>query len=85
MCGTVESRDAAKDKTEPSKDQDKNTDKDKADGNSGNTDKNGNKADNAENSGNTNVPKTGDENSLMLWLLLTLLTGAGLFTIRKKI
>ena len=85
VCGTVESKDAAKDKTEPSKDQDKNTDKDKADGNSGNTDKNGNKADNAENSGNTNVPKTGDENSLMLWLLLTLLTGAGLFTIRKKI
>ena len=85
VCGTVESRDAAEDKTEPSKDQDKNTDKDKANGNSGNTDKNGNKADNAENSGNTNIPKTGDENSLMLWLLLTLLTGAGLFTIKKKI
>ena len=85
VCGTVENKDAAEDKTEPSKDQDKNTDKDKANGNSGNTDKNGNKADNAENSGNTNVPKTGDENSLMLWLLLTLLTGAGLFTIKKKI
>ena len=85
VCGTVENKDAAEDKTKPSKDQDKNTDKDKANGNSGNTDKNGNKADNAENSGNTNVPKTGDENSLMLWLLLTLLTGAGLFTIKKKI
>ena len=75
VCGAVESRAITDDKTKPSEDQDKNSDKGKADGNSGKTDKDGNNADKAGSSKDSDVPKTGDESNLLLWLALFAASG----------